>query len=203
MGGCSPKRGRSFRETGEICAPTRGWHQRWSHPPSRAARRGVGGGARWRSFHGITGVPALLRALRARRSSGASPQCSPLRSERSDACVAPGAREGAQPHARKFVELADLGTIRSRSAIEAGPTTADRTGACCPSASARAAQRPRPSVRKKDFSAFSTQTTPTEPSHDQLPRNVTTVMSAIRSINPKAWIFASTRALGLRRVMAS
>src|SRR6187549_2211655 len=31
------------------------------------------------------------------------------------------AREGVQPHARKFVELSDFGTIRSRSANEARP----------------------------------------------------------------------------------
>jgi hypothetical protein len=31
----------------------------------------------------------------------------------------PSARQAAQPHARKCVELADFGTIRSRSAIEA------------------------------------------------------------------------------------
>ena len=63
---------------------------------------------------------------------------------------APGARKTAQPHARKYVEPADFGTIRSRSANEAGPTRTDRTGACFPSASARAAQRLRPSVRQRE-----------------------------------------------------
>ena len=60
------------------------------------------------------------------------------------------ARQAVQPHARKHVELTDFGRIRSRSANEAGPTKADRTGACFPRASARAAQRHRPRVRKRE-----------------------------------------------------
>ena len=63
--------------------------------------------------------------------------------------LSPRTREGYQPHARKYVDLSDFGTIRSRSANEARPTRTDRTGACFPSASARAAQRHRPSVRKR------------------------------------------------------
>ena len=64
--------------------------------------------------------------------------------------LAPGARKAVQPHARKYVDLSDFGTIRSRSSNEARPTKADRTGACFPAASARAAQRHRPSDALRD-----------------------------------------------------
>ena len=60
------------------------------------------------------------------------------------------AREGVQPHARKYVEVSDFGTIRSRSAIEAGPTTADRTGACFPRARRDRPSASQPSVRQRE-----------------------------------------------------
>ena len=55
-----------------------------------------------------------------------------------------------QPHSRELNELEDFGRPDHDLPSRRRPTRTDGTGACFPSASARAAQRYRPSVRKRE-----------------------------------------------------
>jgi len=95
---------------------------------------------------------ARVRGRRVRgRPLRASTASLPTNLERAKrCCVAPSAREGVQSHARNQNEPADLGRTDHDQPIRRRPTKADRTGACFGWASAPAAQRPRPTVRKRE-----------------------------------------------------